>query len=55
MVLKVEEFCFLIVLRSVLCCGFWNFLSKGNCVGRCGLDSSGSGQGPVVGCCEHDN
>jgi hypothetical protein len=24
-------------------------------VGRCGLDSSGSGQGPVAGCCEHGN
>jgi len=24
-------------------------------VGSCGLDASGSGQGPVVGCCEHDN
>jgi hypothetical protein len=24
-------------------------------VGRCGLDSSGSGQGPVVGSWEHDN
>jgi hypothetical protein len=23
--------------------------------GRCGLDSSGSGQGPVAGCCEHGN
>jgi hypothetical protein len=22
---------------------------------RCGLDSSGSGQGPVAGCCEHGN
>jgi hypothetical protein len=22
-------------------------------VGRCGLDSSGSGQGPVAGSCEH--
>jgi hypothetical protein len=21
-------------------------------VGRCGVDSSGSGQGPVAGCCE---
>jgi hypothetical protein len=21
----------------------------------CGLDSSGSGQGPVAGCCEHGN
>jgi hypothetical protein len=24
-------------------------------VGRCGLVSSGSGCGPVVGCCEHGN
>jgi hypothetical protein len=24
-------------------------------VGRCGLDSSGSGQGPVASSCEHDN
>jgi hypothetical protein len=24
-------------------------------VGRCGLDSSGSGQVTVVGCCEHGN
>jgi hypothetical protein len=24
-------------------------------VGRCGLDVSGSGQRPVVGCCEHGN
>jgi hypothetical protein len=24
-------------------------------VGSCGLDSSGSGQGPVAGCCEHGN
>jgi len=24
-------------------------------VGRCGLDASGSGQGPVVGSCEHVN
>jgi hypothetical protein len=24
-------------------------------VGRCGLDSSGSGQGPVAGSCEHGN
>jgi hypothetical protein len=23
--------------------------------GRCGLDSSGTGQGKVVGSCEHDN
>jgi hypothetical protein len=22
-------------------------------VGRCGLYSSGSGEGPVAGCCEH--
>jgi hypothetical protein len=27
----------------------------GNRVGRCELDSSGSGQGPVAGCCEHGN
>jgi hypothetical protein len=24
-------------------------------VKRCGLDSSGLGQGPVAGTCEHDN
>jgi hypothetical protein len=24
-------------------------------VGKCGLDSSGSGQEPVAGCCEHGN
>jgi hypothetical protein len=24
-------------------------------MGRRGLDSSGSGQGPVAGCCEHGN
>jgi hypothetical protein len=24
-------------------------------VGRCGLDSFGSGQGPIAGCCEHGN
>jgi hypothetical protein len=24
-------------------------------VGRCELDASGSGQGPVAGCCEHGN
>jgi hypothetical protein len=24
-------------------------------VGECGLDSSGSGQGPVAGSCEHSN
>jgi hypothetical protein len=24
-------------------------------VGRCGLDASASGQGPVTGCCEHGN
>jgi hypothetical protein len=24
-------------------------------MGRYGLDSSGSGWGPVAGCCEHDN
>jgi len=24
-------------------------------VGRCGLDSYGSGQGPVAGSCEHGN
>jgi len=24
-------------------------------LGRCGLDSSGSGYGPVAGSCEHDN
>jgi hypothetical protein len=24
-------------------------------VGRCGLDSSGSGYGPVEGACEHSN
>jgi hypothetical protein len=23
--------------------------------GTCGLDSSGPGQGPVAGCCEHGN
>jgi len=28
---------------------------KGNSVGGCGLDSSGSGYGPVVGSCDHDN
>jgi hypothetical protein len=27
--------------------------SSGNRVGRCGLDSSGSGQGPLMGYCEH--
>jgi hypothetical protein len=26
-----------------------------NRVGGCGLDSSGSGYGPVAGCCEHGN
>jgi hypothetical protein len=26
-----------------------------NRVGRCGLDSSGSGQGPVASSCEHGN
>jgi hypothetical protein len=24
-------------------------------VGRCGLDASGSGQGPMAGICEHGN
>jgi hypothetical protein len=24
-------------------------------VGRCGLDASGSGQGPLADCCEHSN
>jgi hypothetical protein len=24
-------------------------------MGRCGLDASGSGKGPVAGCCEHGN
>jgi hypothetical protein len=24
-------------------------------MGSCGLDASGSGQGPVVSCCENDN
>jgi hypothetical protein len=24
-------------------------------VAECGLNSSGSGQGPVAGCCEHGN
>jgi hypothetical protein len=24
-------------------------------MGKCGLDSTGSGWGPVVGCCEHGN
>jgi len=24
-------------------------------VGKCGLDASGSGQGPVAGCFEHGN
>jgi hypothetical protein len=27
----------------------------GNRVRRCGLDASGSAQGPVAGCCEHRN
>jgi hypothetical protein len=27
----------------------------GKLVGRCGLDSSGSGWGPVAGFCEHGN
>jgi hypothetical protein len=26
--------------------------SKGDWLGGCGLDSTGSGQGPVAGCCE---
>jgi hypothetical protein len=26
--------------------------SSGNWLGGCGLDSTGSGQGPVAGCCE---
>jgi len=26
-----------------------------NGVRRCGLDASGSGQGPMAGCCEHGN
>jgi hypothetical protein len=25
---------------------------EGNWLGGCGLDSTGSGQGPVAGCCE---
>jgi hypothetical protein len=25
---------------------------KGDWLGGCGLDSTGSGQGPVAGCCE---
>jgi hypothetical protein len=28
---------------------------KRNMVGRCGLNSSDSGQGPVAVCCEHSN
>jgi hypothetical protein len=24
-------------------------------VGKCGVDSSGTGQGPIAGCCEHGN
>jgi hypothetical protein len=24
-------------------------------VGKCGLDASGSGNGPMAGCCEHGN
>jgi hypothetical protein len=28
---------------------------RGNRVARCGLDSIGSGEGPVTGSCEHDN
>jgi len=27
----------------------------GNKLEDCGLDSTGSGQGPVAGCCEHGN
>jgi hypothetical protein len=34
--------------------GTWNGYC-GNWVGMCGLDLSDSGQGPVVGCCEHGN
>jgi hypothetical protein len=26
--------------------------SKGDWLGGCGLDSTGTGQGPVAGCCE---
>jgi hypothetical protein len=29
--------------------------SYGNRVGRCELDASGSGQGPMAGSCEHGN
>jgi hypothetical protein len=28
---------------------------KGNRIKRCGLDASGSGTGPVAGCCENGN
>jgi hypothetical protein len=28
---------------------------KENSVGRCGMNASGSGWGPVAGCCEHGN
>jgi hypothetical protein len=34
-------------------CGpVFNHLMYSSCLGGCGLDSTGSGQGPVVGCCE---
>jgi hypothetical protein len=29
--------------------------SEGDWLGVCGLDSTGSGRGPVVGCCECDD
>jgi hypothetical protein len=29
--------------------------SYGNKVGKCGVDSSGSGYGPLAGCCEYRN
>jgi hypothetical protein len=32
---------------------YWRVVFKNGLRG-CGLDSSGSGQGPVTGCCEHD-
>jgi hypothetical protein len=31
------------------------WISEGERVIKCGLDSSGSGEGPVAGCCEHGN
>jgi len=55
MILQHELLSFYLLVSYNVCNILKTHTTQGSRVGRCGLDSSGSGWGTLVGSCEHGN